>query len=330
MERFDLHKTNDWHTMNGYNTFIGYSTDTHIRFAATSGGICSAIIIYLLDNGIAKSGLSFTYNESELKYEPRLINKSDDYNISSSVYHEIPLFSWIKSHVNEIQSPFVFTALPCQIKPIKSFLLKHNIKSYAIQLICSSQQSYEATEYLLKRLNISKCEIERIRYRGDGWPSGLTISMKKGKTIKICNTGSIWTDIFHSRLFCMPRCFYCNPNMPVCADIMCADPWRIDMTNVEKKGRTLCCVNDNFFRSVLTKMRNEKLIVLHECEEALFYYSQEGVIRQKEKNLKHKKMVRMQKSIYTSSFYRTLVLSSDVTFKAHLFLKKVFEKIFIR
>lgn len=130
--------------MNGYNTFIGYSTDYNIRFTATSGGICSAIIVYLLDKGIAKSGLSFVYNNSELKYEPKLIYKSDDYNISASIYHEIPLFSWIKNHVVEIQSPFVFTALPCQVKPIKTFLEKHNIKSYAIQLICSSQQTFEA------------------------------------------------------------------------------------------------------------------------------------------------------------------------------------------
>lgn len=330
MERFDSHKTNDCHTMNGYNTFIGYSTDSRIRYAATSGGVSSAIIIYLLDNGIAKSGLSFTYNQTELKYEPDLIYKSDDYNISASVYHEIPLLSWIKNHVNEIQSPFVFTALPCQIKPIKSFLDKHNIKSYAIQLICSSQQSFEATEYLLNCLKISKHEVDRIRYRGNGWPSGISVYMKNGTTIKVNNTGSLWTDIFHSRLFCMPRCFHCNPNIPVYADIQCADPWRIDKANAEKQGRTLCRVNDAFFRSVIAKMRDKKLIVLDECDESLFYFSQEGVIMQKEKNLRHKKIVRVQKFIYMSSFYRTLVLSSISTFKTHLFLKKVFDKIFIR
>ncbi|WP_297303527.1 Coenzyme F420 hydrogenase/dehydrogenase, beta subunit C-terminal domain [uncultured Coprobacter sp.] len=316
--------------MNGYNTFIGYSTDYNIRFTATSGGICSAIIVYLLDKGIAKSGLSFVYNNSELKYEPKLIYKSDDYNISASIYHEIPLFSWIKNHVAEIQSSFVFTALPCQVKPIKTFLEKHNIKSYAIQLVCSSQQSYEATEYLLKRLNISKKDVDKIRYRGEGWPSGIAVYKKNGEIVKVSNTGSIWTDIFHSKLFCMPRCFHCNPDMPVYADIMCADPWRIDKVETEKQGRTLCRVNDGFFRSVFVNMREEKMIVLQECEESLFYYSQEGVIRQKRKNLKHKKIVRMQKNIYASSLYRTIVLSSAVTFNIHLFLKKVFEKIFAR
>lgn len=317
--------------MNGYNnTFLAYSTNSKVRFSATSGGICSAVIIYLLDNGIVKSALSFSYNRSKLKYEPRLINCADDYCISASVYHEIPLFAWIKNHVNEIQSPFVFTALPCQVKPIKTFLEKHNIENYAIQLVCSSQQSYEATEYLLKRMNISKKEVDRIRYRGEGWPSGIAVYKKNGEIVKVGNTGSIWTEIFHSRLFCMPRCFHCNPNMPCVADIVCADPWRIDKTETEKQGRTLCRVNNDFFRSVLAKMRDEKLIALQECEESLFCYSQEGVIRQKEKNLKHKKMVRIQKSVYTSHFYRTLVLSSVVAFKAHLFLKKIFEKIFIR
>jgi len=316
--------------MNKYSTFIGYSTDSRIRYAATSGGVSSAIIIYLLDNGIAKSGLSFTYSKIGLKYEPKLIYKSDDYNISASIYHEIPLFSWIKNHVAEIQSPFVFTALPCQVKPIKTFLEKHNIKSYAIQLICSSQQTFEATEYLLKRLKISKSEVDRIRYRGAGWPSGISVYLKNGKTVKVGNTGSIWTDIFHSKLFCMPRCFYCNPDMPVYADIMCADPWRIDKAETEKRGRTLFHVNEEFFRSVFVNMREEKMIVLQKCEESLFYYSQEGVIRQKRKNLKHKKIVRMQKNIYASSLYRTIVLSSAVTFNIHLFLKKVFEKIFVR
>lgn len=316
--------------MNGYSTFIGYSTDSNSRFSATSGGVCSAIIIYLLEKGIAKSGLSFTYNKRKLKYEPSLIYRSDDYNISGSIYHEIPLFDWIKNHINEIQSPFVFTALPCQMKPIKNFLSKHGIKSFGIQLVCSSQQSFEATEYLLKRLKIKKQEVDNIKYRGNGWPSGISIYKKNGDIIKIGNIGSLWTEIFHSRLFCMPRCFYCNPHIPVYADIMCADPWRIDTAKTEKQGRTLCHVDDSFYQTVLSKMVDEKWITLSKCEDSLFYYSQEGVIKNKEKNLNHRKIVRIQRDIYMSSFYRALILSSSITFKTHLLLKKIIEKIFIR
>lgn len=316
--------------MNRYSTFIAYSTNSKVRLRATSGGICSEVITYLLSKGFAKSALSFRYNSSELKYEPKLINCADDYCVSASIYHEIPIFTWIKEHVNEIQSPFVFTALPCQVKPIKTFLFKHNIESYAIQLVCSSQQSYEATEFLLKCLDISKNEVHKINYRGDGWPNGISVYKTNGEIVKVSNTGSIWSDIFHSRIFCMPRCFHCNPNMTLIADIICADPWRIDNAKTEKVGRTLCYVKNDFFNSVFKKMCDDNIIAFQECQDTLFYYSQEGVIKLKEKRLKHMKIIRLQKKVYTSSFYRSLVLSSFFTFKAHLLIKKIFEKIFIR
>lgn len=313
-----------------YTTYLGYTTNDDIRWCATSGGVCSGIIKYMLDTGMARSALSFTFNEDTLQYEPRLIYDSSDYLIASSIYHEVKTIDFIRQHIQDIKAPFVCTALPCQVRPIKAILSKNHIEHHIISLVCSSQQSYDATEYLFSRLRLKKDEVRRVQYRGNGWPSGIQLQLKSGEVKSIPNLGAIWTQIFHSKLFCMDRCFFCNPHMINEADVKLADPWRISRVRNDEKGHTLLSVSHSFKESFLKLMVQSKKLVLEEIEQDAFSYSQLGVILLKERYLRHKKMVRAIKSIYKNKAYRSMVLSYPIMFAAHCFFKKLIEKFFIR
>lgn len=315
---------------NEYTTFLGYSTNDDIRWNATSGGVCSGIIKYMLDSGMVRSALSFAYNEGTLQYEPRLIYRSSDYLVASSIYHEVKTVDFIKKHIHDIEGPFVCTALPCQVRALKAILSKNHIEHYIISLVCSSQQSFAATEYLFSRLGLKSKEIKKIRYRGNGWPSGIQIELKSGEVRSIPNLGSIWTKIFHSKLFCMDRCFFCNPHIVNDADVKLADPWRIRKVRNDKYGQTLMSVSPLFQRDFLAPMVQSHKLVLEQIDQEAFYYSQEGVILLKERYLRHKKMVRTIKSVYQNKIYRSVVLSYPIMFTAHCFIKRVLEKYLIR
>ena len=234
-------------------SYIAYAADSQIRYEATSGGVGSAIIKYLFDNQIIQTSITFDYDCNSLQYVPRLIYSYDEYRITGSIYHEIRLIQFIKDNLYKIRGGFACFVLPCQTLAIRTILEKKGIRSILIGLTCSSQQNIGATCYLLKRMRIKERDVERIQYRGNGWPSGIQIKLKNKKEIFVPNNNSIWTDIFHSRIFVMPRCLRCHETISNKVDIALADPWIRAFVKNDNIGNTLCFimtdVGNNIFDS---------------------------------------------------------------------------------
>ena len=314
------------------DVIIAYSTNNTTRHKATSGGVGSAIIHHLFKDRIINSAISFTFNNNVLRYEPQIIYSASEYSISGSIYHEINLINFVKDNINAIKSPIALFALPCQVAPIKSMLDKKNIESYIIELTCSSQQSFEATEYLLKHSNISKDNVAHIQYRGNGWPSGVRITLKDGTEHFFHNNNSVWTKIFHSHLFIQPRCFMCSNKEHRASDILIADPWGIDSYSTPTDGRTLCIVNSEKAATILNNMGIENHLFYEKSTACNYKKSQFGSIIRKDFNQKHKKVIKAVKNIIQSKRYKDFVLSSRILFNTHCCIYsttfKILHKIF--
>ena len=299
---------------------LAYSNASVVRKMATSGGIGSHVLQYLFATGAVRSAVSYEFDVCSLKYQPCVITSAEDYQIVGSIYHEINLYKFIKENLHLIKSPFLCFALPCQVNPIKTLLDKQGIESYIIELTCSSQQTFEATEYLLQRVGVDKEQVLSIRYRGDGWPSGVCVTLKDGGEVKIPNSYSVWMRIFHSHLFIMPRCFFCRTDRDTVSDIKLADPWTIDSPALEKLGRTFCQVKSDRMASILNDMADGGFIS-YECRSKKeFLQSQYGIIVRKNYNIKHPRLTKKIKSLLNNKAYRKTVLSLPVFFEVHCFI----------
>lgn len=310
--------------------FLAYAKDEKIRYSSTSGGIGTQLLFYLFDNKLINSAITFYFSSDILQYRPKIITRREDYVNSESIYHEISLVSFIKNNIGTIKSPFLCFCLPCQTRAIRSILSKNNIESWLIELTCSSQQSFEATKYLFKRLHIKEKDIRYYQYRGNGWPSGIQIQTITGQKIYIPNNGSIWSDIFHSQLFYMKRCFRCNPDIVSAADLTIADPWRLCNVNDEKIGKTLCYVHTENTMTLLKELHDNNIISLIEIPIDKYKYSQYGTFQRKRFAISNKKINEIKVRLFTSKTYRILVLNSILIFKLHLLLKKVVDKCLIK
>ena len=311
--------------------FCGFSTYQDHRVEATSGGVGSEIVLYLLKHKLANSALSFSWNPQTLQYDPVIVDKESDYKFVGSIYHEVPLLKFIRSNRDKIKSPFVCFALPCQGKGIKKLLEEVGIQSYIIQLTCSSQQSFEATMYLFKRLGVDKSDVKHIQYRGNGWPSGIQIKKSDNTNLFISNSNSIWMDIFHSRLFIQRRCHRCNPNLNSEADIVLADPWRIDIpSETNNKGRTLCAVLTDRMEQLIKDMEQKNIIHTEDKSVDEFLYSQIATIRLKKSLLRRNPLTNMYENLLTSRRYRTWITANPLLFKLHCTLNNIFKRIITR
>lgn len=306
-------------------SYIGYSNDENIRYKATSGGIGSTVIKYLFENNIIQTSITFEFNSQTLEYEPKLIYSYDEYHITGSIYHEIKLIKYIKEHINFIKGCFACFVLPCQAKAIRSILDKAEIKNVLLGLTCSSQQSIYATHYLLKRLNINRDNVLNIQYRGMGWPSGIHITLKNRIIKLIPNNNSIWSNIFHSRLFIQKRCFNCNNTFNTDSDISLADPWLKEIYNEEKIGQSIIICNTIEGIKIIQELREKNYINLMDINYDKVIQSQIGTINRKKSYIANKNKVMYMKKIFSSHIYRKLVLSSSILFKLHNKIKTKFE-----
>lgn len=190
-------------------------------------------------------------------------------------------------------------------------------------MTCSSQQSIEATEYLLKRIHIDRKDVTNIQYRGNGWPSGITIMLRSGEEKFVSNNFSIWTKIFHSRLFIMPRCFRCNDTLNLNADITLADPWLKDILSSETIGQTL--IFENVCSDILIRACQLNYIQLQYINERTAVSSQQGTINRKEKYRNKLITRKILLFVNKNSIYKSVVKSIPFLFELHCKAQKIIE-----
>ena len=292
-------------------TYIGYSSDPNVRFKATSGGLGSSLMKFLFDQKLIDAGVTFSYNEKLGKYEPIVIRRFEEYQFSGSIYHEIDLIGLLKEATPALhdQSIAVF-ALPCQVNAIRTICQRANIKVFVLGLTCSSQQDFEATRYLFRRLGVHETDVKKIQYRGNGWPGGVTVQMNNGKELFVDNNHSIWTKIFHSRLFIMNRCFHCNDTLNKNCDIVLADPWLKEYVDNETIGKSLFAAYTDTGKKLVDDAFKAGYIVIEEVDEDTLQKAQQVTIIRKQSYKRHPSCLKVLKSLCQSNKYRKLACTN--------------------
>lgn len=296
-------------------TFIGHALDLQLRHAATSGGVGSAVLKHLFSSGQIGTAISFVFDAPTLRYSPRLINKWEDYRPTGSIYQDMDLVGFLRTHVSEIKGTLACFCLPCQTASIRILLKKAGHDCILLGLTCSSQQTLSATECLLGFLHVRKEDVETLQYRGNGWPGGIRIGLKNGNTTFVKNNGSMWTDIFHSRLCIPKRCLYCRDTLNENADISLADPWLPEFRGIETDGDTLVVARTPCGEKILDGAKSVCSLV--EIENSKAVQSQSGTIRRKDGYASHPWRRNWLLRLQRWSWYKKMVFSSPLFWKLH-------------
>lgn len=205
--------------------FTGFSTDDNIRFHCASGGMVSQLLIFMLENKII-DGAIVTRMQKDNPTEPEVIiarARDEVLQGKSSKYCPVPLNTILKV-VKNLEGRFAFVGLPCHIHALrkiqKSIPSLRDKIAFCFGLFCSGNRTFEATEYILKSLNIPKEKIINFAYRDEGWLGNLVVKQKDETVTKIP-----YRDYYHRlRSFFIPyRCTLCIDHCAELADISFGD-----------------------------------------------------------------------------------------------------------
>lgn len=308
---------------------LGHASDEKIRKNSSSGGILTAIALYLIENRIV-DGIIHVERDCAVAYNTQVTisrTAKEIFEHSGSRYSSSSPLINITEIVNE-REKYAFIGKPCDVSALKAYMEKYDtLKNiiYMFSFFCAGVPSENAQLELLRELgclNVNECET--LNYRGNGWPGYTTCYFKDGH-ISTMTYEKSWGQILGRDVRKM--CRFCMDGIGIMADITCCDAWILTKDKKpdfsEADGRNAILVRSKQGKEILDAMREDKLI---DCESAdideLKYMQTYQYERRATMIDRILAMVIMRKDIPNYSFKEMIKLSNNVSIRKHLHIFK--------
>jgi len=245
LNQFIFNKKPDNRLMGNFiDCYKGYSANSTIRWSATSGGLITSLLLFLLKKQLIDGALLTRINkDNPLKAEPFIARTEHDIlSAMGSKYVPVPLNQLLNQILSE-EGKFAVVGLPCHIQGIRRAEFKiralRNKIVYHFGLVCSRTMNFHGVDYLLDKMGISPNEIVELKYRGNGWPSGIKVLLKDGQQKYLPMLGSWWSEIFGGYFFSHHYCTLCSDLLNEMSDISFADAYLPNTMKNDKIGTSI-------------------------------------------------------------------------------------------
>lgn len=205
----------------------GQAMDAQIHREGSSGGVVSALAIYLLES----QQVDFVAQIAVAKTDP-LANevqmsrtRADVLRAAGSRYAPAAPLARLEEYLATGQR-FALVGKPCDVAAVRNLgrvdsRVGQQIP-FLLSFMCAGVPSIEGTHELLNQLGMEAGRLQSFRYRGDGWPGMARAVDLDGKVAEMDYAKS-WGTILNRHL--QFRCKICPDGTGEFADVVCADAW---------------------------------------------------------------------------------------------------------
>ncbi len=224
-------------------SYIGHAVDYEIRWKGSSGGIITALLKHCFETGFIDAAIVTGADPvNPLISKPLVAYNANDVNVVCGArYSPSPVNRCIREAMNSRRIAVV--GLPCHfesiVKAAKIFPELNRKIVLKLGLFCSHNLSVLATKFVCRHLRIPIEKISSLKYRGDGWPSGIRIQTLDGLKFYLPNQSSLWTAMFMAHIFTAPYCLLCTDHTSEFADISFGDAWLPEIIEKDNKGESI-------------------------------------------------------------------------------------------
>ncbi|MFD1158750.1 Coenzyme F420 hydrogenase/dehydrogenase, beta subunit C-terminal domain [Roseovarius aestuarii] len=238
----------------------GYATDRDLRFAASSGGIMTAINIHLLNTRQVEFVLQAIPDpENPYGSIPAICRTKEDLmKANGSRYASAATLSTILD-VLDLGEPFAVSLKPCDVAGIRNLQRRdaraRDLVRFTQAMFCGTVPSVSALEgfYARRDMDFQKDRPTSFRWRGNGCPGPTIATMPDGRILE-ATYNELWDDNPWTTQF---RCKLCPDAIGLQADIAVGDNWFEGVPKGEGEGW-----------NALTAHTQIGLEVLNSCEAA--------------------------------------------------------------
>jgi coenzyme F420 hydrogenase subunit beta len=248
-------------------SYIGHATDDATRYRSSSGGLVPALLVFALGKGLIDGALVTRMRiDKPLRPDP-FIARTKEEILSATGSKYCPVAADVA--VKEIlRSPgrYAVVGLPCHIQGIRKAEqevkeLRERIR-YRISVACSLDYSFLGTERLLRAYGIMPESVERIDYRGRGWPGTLCVRLtdETERTVPLAE--------YYRRLgpYSLRRCTLCSDMLGELSDLSCGDAWLPRVAQTDKVGTSFVLSRTAEGDELLENAASDEAVVLSDLD----------------------------------------------------------------
>lgn len=208
----------------------GWATDPALRHAGASGGGLSAMLVFLLEEGLVDAVVQ-TGAAPDLVIGNTTMLSTDVAGITQAAGSRYAPSAPLEG-LRTLQSDgrrFAFVGKPCDAAALRALIAAEpdfaRVFPVILSFFCAGVPSHAGGRAVLVALGAAETETQAFRYRGNGWPGRATATLKDGSERSMSYHDS-WGKILSRHV--QHRCKICADGTGVAADIVCADAWESD------------------------------------------------------------------------------------------------------
>lgn len=268
-----------------YSLYTGFAENEKNRFDASSGGVLSTFLIFLLNKKIIDGAVVTAFSNKDHLTPVSYIAKSkeDILNAMGSKYCPVAL-NKVGNEICQQGGRYVIVGLPCHIHGFrKRALIDKKFRECIVgyfNIFCSSNRTYNAQKFLLDFFGFQHGSLSEFAFRGNGCLGSLSIgSSELNKSVKVpyINYYGALRSFFKPK-----RCLTCIDHYGMLSDVNFGDIY-IDPYKEDKIGINSLVVRNPYFDSLLQKAVNEGYVHLDPLDEKLLNESQKTMLYPKKR-----------------------------------------------
>lgn len=241
-----------------------YAIDVDIRKKASSGGVLTALALFLLEKGKVDGIIQVCADEAKPTQTICRISETKEQVIQCCGSRYAISTPWMQLS-EQIEEGKIYAAIgkPCDISALRRLRdvnKQYQGIKYLLSFFCAGLPSKDANRELLSRIGCTEETCMSLCYRGNGWPGYTTAVDDRGNEYTM-EYSKAWGGILGRDVH--PYCRLCMDGIGEAADISCGDGWYIkdnDPDFTERDGRNIVFARNQLGLELLLEAQNAQYI----------------------------------------------------------------------
>lgn len=232
-----------WGPWRGIHT--GYALDPEVRFAGSSGGAISALLIHALGTGQVEQVLHISADPDKPTRNivtlsttaQQVVRNAGSRYAASSPLQDV-------GRLLDAGKRTAFVGKPCDVSALRQLgtvdARVNQTFPLMLSFFCGGLPSHDGADRIVRAMGLEPEKLSSFRYRGNGWPGMARAETADGQSAEMSYAASWGGHLSKEVQF---RCKICPDAIGGVADIACADAWYGDDDGYpsfeEQEGRSL-------------------------------------------------------------------------------------------
>ena len=262
----------------------GHASDQKLRYAASSGGVASALSLYCIEREKMKGVLHISARQDIPYLNHTIFSRTRDEIMTTvgSRYSPASPGEGLKM-IEDENGKSVFIGKPCDVAGLSRVRtlrpgLDKNI-GVTISIFCAGTPSLRGTLEMFKKMGIDDIsKIKSVSYRGNGWPGKAAVCIKDGEKEekREMSYHDSWGTILQK--YRPWRCYLCPEHTGEFADVAVGDPWYRQISD-DEQGYSLMLVRTEAGRRIVDGAIAADFIKVKNLDAHILPESQKGMVR---------------------------------------------------